>query len=174
VLPRVRAQRPRAAVVLAGRDPLPALRQAAAAAGGVDVTGECADLRPYVERAAVYCAPLRFAAGIQNKLLEALAIEAPVVTTPVAAAGLRSGGDGPPMAIAEDDDALAAAIVALLDDPGERARLGAAGRRFVERHFSWERSAALVEREVRRAVRGAAAAERGPVVRGEQRTVVRS
>ena len=57
------------------------------------MTGTVDDLRPHLESAAVYCAPLRFAAGIQNKLLEALAMEIPVVTTPIAAAGLRAGGD---------------------------------------------------------------------------------
>ena len=148
VVPRIRARRPATELVLAGRDPLGALRAAAASRGGVEVTGACADLRPHVEEAAVYCAPLRFAAGVQNKLLEALAMEVPVVATPVAAAGLRTDGEDPPIVVADDDDGIAAAVAALLADPAERARLAAAGRRFVERHFSWERSAALLEAEL--------------------------
>jgi glycosyltransferase involved in cell wall biosynthesis len=149
VMPRVRALEPEAATVVAGRDPLPALR--ASAGPGATVTGACPDLRPHLEGAAVYCAPLRFASGIQNKLLEALAMELPVVTTSVAAAGLRAGDEAPPLVIADDDEALALAVVRLLRDPGGRARLGAAGRRYVERHFSWSRSVALLDEALRTA-----------------------
>jgi glycosyltransferase involved in cell wall biosynthesis len=145
VLPLVREQLPEAEVVLAGRDPGPALVELARGIGGVTVTGLCPDLRPHVEGATVYCAPLRFGAGIQNKLLEALALEVPVVTTSLAAAGLRTGDGEPPVVVADDDDAIAAQIVRLVRDPQERAALAAAGRRYVERHFSWQRSAEAVE-----------------------------
>ena len=111
-------------VVLAGRDPLPALRAAAAASPAITVTGTVDDLRPHLERASVFCAPLRFAAGIQNKLLEALAMELPVVTTTVAAAGLQLEGDPAPLVIADDDAQLADAIAGLLADPARRARAG--------------------------------------------------
>jgi thymidylate kinase len=117
------------------------------------VTGAVPDLRPDLEASAVYCAPLRFASGVQNKLLEAMALELPVVTTPVAAAGVRIGGDDAPVEVADDDEGLATALIRLLRDPVERARLGAAGRRHVERHCSWERAAALVEAELERAAR---------------------
>jgi glycosyltransferase involved in cell wall biosynthesis len=151
VLPRVRAERPSAEVVVAGRDPLPALLGAAAGRPEVRVTGAVPDLRPEVEESSVYCAPLRFASGIQNKLLEALAMEVPVVTTSVAAAGLRVAGEDAPLLVADDDEGLAAAVAGLLADPAERARLAAAGRRYVERHFSWERAVALLEDELLRA-----------------------
>lgn len=156
LLPRIRTERPAAEVVVAGRDPLPALLEAAAGHPEVTVTGACPDLRPHVEGSAVYCAPLRFASGIQNKLLEALAMEVPVVTTSVAAAGLRVAGEDAPLLVADDDAGLAAAVAGLLADPAERARLGAAGRRYVERHFSWERAVALLEDELLRAACGAA------------------
>ena len=71
-----------------------------------------------MERGAVYCAPLRFASGIQNKLLEALAMEVPVVTTPVVADGLRAGGVNPPMIIADADEAIAEGVVRLLRTTG--------------------------------------------------------
>jgi glycosyltransferase involved in cell wall biosynthesis len=151
VLPLVREQVPDAEVVLAGRDPGPALVALGRAAGGVTVTGLCPDLRPHVEAATVYCAPLRFGAGIQNKLLEALALEVPIVTTSLAAAGLRAGDAEPPVVIADDDDAIAAAVVRLVRAPDERAAVAAAGRRYVERHFSWERSAQAIEGALSRA-----------------------
>jgi glycosyltransferase involved in cell wall biosynthesis len=145
VLPRVRDEVPDAQVVLAGRDPLPGLRAAADQRGKVTVTGTVDDLRPYLEDASVYCAPLRFAAGIQNKLLEALAMELPVVTTPIAAAGLIAGDHPAPLVVADDDASVADAVVALLRDPAERARLAEAGRRHVEDHFSWPAAVARVD-----------------------------
>jgi glycosyltransferase involved in cell wall biosynthesis len=161
LLPLVRERLPAASVVLAGRDPRPALRTAAAGRAGVTVTGACSDLRPHLAAAAVYCAPLRFASGVQNKLLEALAMELPVVTTDVAAAGLRVAAEDPPLVVADDDEDLAAAIAGLLADPAARARLGAAGRRYVERHFAWPRAAALLESVLCSAV-GACAAPGSP------------
>jgi glycosyltransferase involved in cell wall biosynthesis len=158
VMPRV----PRARAVVAGRDPLPALRAAAARAPGVTLTGACPDLRPHLEAAAVYCAPLRFASGIQNKLLEALAMELPVVTTSVAAAGLRADGEEPPLLVADDDDDLARAVGGLLADPAERERLGAAGRQYVERHFRWSESVARLDAALHRATASAPDARPAP------------
>ncbi|MGZ6642070.1 MAG: glycosyltransferase [Solirubrobacteraceae bacterium] len=156
VMPRVRRRVPAVRAVVAGRGPLPPLRAAADRAGGVTLTGACDDLRPHLRSAAVYCAPLRFASGIQNKLLEALAMALPVVTTEVAAAGLRIDGEDPPLVVADDDDAIAGAVAALLADPGERAPLGAAGRAFVERRFSWARSIAQLEAALYEAAGGPA------------------
>jgi len=161
VMPLLRERVPDARLLIAGRDPRPDLCAVAAAQPGVSLVHSPADLRPELERAAVYCAPLRFAAGIQNKLLEALAMELPVVAAEVAAAGLRISGADPPLVVADDDGSLAATLADLLTDPARRAELGAAGRRYVETHFSWERSAAAVDA----ALRGTVAA-RPPGARG--------
>jgi glycosyltransferase involved in cell wall biosynthesis len=75
-----------------------------------------------------------------------------VVTTPLAAAGLRSRGADPPLLVAEDDAAIGDAVVRLLRDPRERAALATAGREYVERHFSWQRSARTVEAVLAQAV----------------------
>jgi polysaccharide biosynthesis protein PslH len=112
------------------------------------VTGALPDLRPEMERSAVYCAPLRFASGIQNKLLEALAMQVPVVTTPVVADGIRADGVNPPMIIADADEAIAAGVVRLITEPDDHRRLAAEGRAFVEDAFSWPQTVATVEREL--------------------------
>jgi glycosyltransferase involved in cell wall biosynthesis len=151
ILPRVREEVPDAELVIGGRDPGAALRAAADERPWMTVTGEVPDLRPEIEAAAVYCAPLRFASGIQNKVLEALAMEVPVVTTPVVADGVRAGHADPPLVVAEDDDALAAAVTRLLQTPEDYGRLAADGRRYVQEAFSWSRSVRLVERELERA-----------------------
>jgi glycosyltransferase involved in cell wall biosynthesis len=151
ILPRVRAEVPDAELVVAGRDPQPELLASAETRPWLQVTGAVADLRPEIEAATVYCAPLRFASGIQNKVLEALAMEVPVVTTPVVADGVRSGDQEPPLVIESDDDALAAAIVRLLRTPEEYGHIAVDGRRYVEQAFSWPRSVAAVEGALHRA-----------------------
>ena len=148
IMPRVREAVPGAELVIAGRDPGPQLRAAGDASPWMTVTGALPDLRPEMERGAVYCAPLRFASGIQNKLLEALAMEIPVVTTPVVADGIRGGGVNPPMIIADADEAIADGILRLLRTPADHRRLATEGRAFVEDAFSWGRTVATVEREL--------------------------
>ena len=148
IMPLVREQVADAELVIAGRDPGPELRAAGDAHPWMTVTGALPDLRPEIERSAVYCAPLRFASGIQNKLLEALAMEIPVVTTPVVADGVRAGGVNPPMIIADADEAIANGIVRLLRKPVDHRRLATEGRAFVEDAFSWPRTVATVEQEL--------------------------
>jgi glycosyltransferase involved in cell wall biosynthesis len=111
----------------------------------VTVTGSVPDVRPHLERGAVFAAPLRVASGIQNKLLEALAMELPVVTTTVAAAGLRTGGARPPLDVADLPADQADAIVDLLPEPGASDhRPHRIGRAWVAERFSWDRSGATL------------------------------
>ena len=140
VLPRVRSEVPDASVAIIGRDPVAEL-VARAAAGRVTVTGEVDDIRPHLERSAAFAAPIRIGAGIQNKVLEAMAMGVPVVASPLAADGLRLlGGDAPPIAIARTADEMAAALIVLLRDAREDAAPHAAGREYVREHFAWSTS----------------------------------
>jgi glycosyltransferase involved in cell wall biosynthesis len=142
ILPRVRAELPDARVSIVGRDPAPSVR-ALADRPGVTVTGFVDDVRPYLERAAVFAAPIRYGAGIQNKVLEALAMEVPVVASPLAAEGLRTErGNLPPVDVARDADGMAALIVARLRLAAEGASAEPALRAYVAEHFDWGRNAA--------------------------------
>ncbi len=89
VLPRLRAQAPNAEFHIVGADPAPAVR-ALATQPGITVTGTVPDIRPYLAHAAVAVAPLGIARGIQNKVLEAMALARPVVASPEAFAGVRA------------------------------------------------------------------------------------
>jgi hypothetical protein len=149
ILPLVRRSLPEARLTIVGRDPAPAVA-ATADIPGVVVTGTVDDVRPYLERAAVFAAPLRFGAGIQNKLLEAMSMAVPSVVSGLAADGLRTvSGDQPPVAIADKDEAFAAGVVAALRRAATDARPDEAARAYVTAHFSWRRSgedlAALIE-----------------------------
>ena len=103
IAPLVRQEIPDLEVIIAGRNPSPDMLALASRVPGVTVTGSVPDLRPYLESAAVFVAPLRFASGMQNKILEAMAMELPVVTTPVAADGFSVDGDEePPLLVGSD------------------------------------------------------------------------
>lgn len=166
LLPEIRRAVPGIETIVAGRDPLPALVRAARSQPGVTVTGSVEDLRPYLERAAVFVAPLRFASGMQNKLLEAMAMELPVVTTPLAADGLRVDAADPPLRVGQCTSELAGHVIDLLRNADARRDLGVLGRAFVSRHFEWEHGARLLERLCLDAVADAA----GEARRAQPRT----
>jgi glycosyltransferase involved in cell wall biosynthesis len=147
IAPRIRQSIPDLEVLIVGRDPSEVLKQKGASDPSVTVTGFVDDVRPYLERAAVFAAPLRYASGTQNKVLEALAMEVPTVTTSVVADGLRIDAlDEPPVRVAEGEAAFADEVVRVLQDTSEQSSLAARGRQFVEDHFIWSRSAEKLER----------------------------
>ena len=136
VWPRVRKRLPNATLGLVGRNPSP-LVQKLAAVPGVAVIGSVPDVRPYLSAAKVVVAPLRVARGIQNKVLEALAMRKAVLASPAAAEGLDvSGGDE--LLIARSPEEWAAAFCRLSSDADLREKLGQAGREYVERHHRWQ------------------------------------
>ena len=146
VAPLVRRQIPNLEILLIGRDPTPALQEKAKQYPGVTVTGFVDDVRPYLERASVFAAPLRFGSGIQNKVLEAMSMEIPVVTTSLAEAGLRvDGASNPPVVVADGEEKFANSLITLFRQKDQRERLAREGRRFVENHFVWSSSAAKLE-----------------------------
>ena len=140
ILPAVRERHPNARLLIVGRDPTPAV-QALAELPGVTVTGFVEDVRPYLEEASVFAAPLRFGAGIQNKLLEAMAMQVPSVVSALAADGLRNAsGDLPPVVIEDEPAAFTAALVQALDRAAADDTPDAAARDYVARNFDWGRS----------------------------------
>jgi glycosyltransferase involved in cell wall biosynthesis len=97
----------------------------------------------------VYACPMDSGTGIKNKLLEAMAAQAPCVATRLACQGLTAAD----LLVADTDDELASAIVELLRDPARAARLGAAGRAYVREHHDWDVVASAYEalwEEIRR------------------------
>lgn len=157
ILPLVRHEAPEAEVLLVGRDPTPDV-QALADLPGVTVTGFVDDVRPYLERAAVFAAPIRFGAGIQNKVLEAMAMEVPVVASPLAADGLRTvDGRTPPIDIASTPAQFAAAILRRYREAGTSGP-NAALRTYVAAEFDWARQAARVAHLLEDAAAGGRAA----------------
>lgn len=149
IMPSVWSERPDAEVWLVGKDPAPALRLLGEASAGqsarrVVVTGEVAAMEEYIQGAAVAVAPLLYGAGIQNKVLEAMACGTPVVASPQASQSLAAVAERDYLGAATAAD-FGAAILALLQSPVYRQEVGCAGRRFVETHHSWASAAARLE-----------------------------
>lgn len=139
VWPSVRAALPAARFYIVGQRPSAAVK-ALAREPGVAVTGRVPDVRPYLAHAGVVCAPLRVARGVQNKVIEALAMDRPVVGTAAAWEGL--GAFLPILGERVDEPAaFARAVVARLRGADERP---GARRRSVGERFSWDHSLARV------------------------------
>jgi glycosyltransferase involved in cell wall biosynthesis len=101
-----------------------------------------ADVRPYVAHAGVAVAPLRIARGIQNKVLEAMALGTPVVASPQAFEGVRAAA-GQDLLVADGADATAQAIAAVL--AGAHPGLRAAGRQAMEQRYGWPATLARLD-----------------------------
>ncbi len=109
----------------------------ARAGGGVTVTGFVEDLAPWYRAATVFVSPLLVAGGLLQKVMDAMAMEVPVIATTVCNHGLRAV-PGEHLIVADQPDAFADAVLSLLDDPEARGQMGRAGRAFIETHYDLE------------------------------------
>ncbi len=148
VMPMLRARRSSTTLSIVGADPSPAVRELGKLPG-VTVTGSVPDVRPYLHDAALMVAPLAIARGTQNKILEGMAAGVPVVSSRVAAGGVDASAPEHLLTAATPDEYVDA-ILRVLDDPAERARLSRAGRARMLSHHAWPQSMrrldAIVER----------------------------
>lgn len=150
IMPLVWRQFPEARLTVAGKDPSPELLELAADPR-ITVTGTVPDLRPYLAQATVAVTPIRYGVGIQNKVLEALAMATPVVSTPQATSALQVQ-PGRDLLVGDTPQAIARAIITLLGDQDLRQQVGQAGRRYVETHHDWQIAAERLEQVYREAM----------------------
>ncbi len=143
IMPIVWARNPDAKVYIVGKDP-PREIMALAQNPAVLVTGTVDDIRPYLYRATVAVTPITYGAGIQNKVLEAMACSTPVVSTPQAVQALRIV-PGRDVLVAKEPIAFAEAVLDLVRDPSRQRAVGAAGRAYVEAHHKWHEIALQLE-----------------------------
>ena len=152
ILPQVRKVYPAAQFHVVGRSPGADLRGLDGKAG-VRVWGEVAAVQPFLAAADLVVAPLTLARGVQNKVLEAMAMARPVLLTPDAATGIPAR-NGTHFAVEESDEALADRALELLGNRQRAAGMGTAARRFVVENLAWPSMLAplptLVRREARR------------------------
>ena len=135
IFPKVRKTVPDAEFWIVGRNPVPKVK-ALASLPGVRVTGQVEDVRPYYTEAKVAVAPFRYGGGTKIKVLEAMALGVPVVSTPVGCQGIEVMS-GKHLFKEENEKAFAQRTINLLQDERLRRRMAAEARRLVEERYSW-------------------------------------
>ena len=153
VWPLLKARRPALKLLIVGADPSPTMR-GLAERSGVTVTGSVPDVRPFVRGSALMVAPLAIARGTQNKILEAMAMGVPVVTSSAAAGGVDAEPEQH-LLVADNAKAIADAVLRIVEQPDERARLAAAGRDRMLSHHAWPRSMQRLDRMIENCLRTA-------------------
>jgi sugar transferase (PEP-CTERM/EpsH1 system associated) len=141
ILPAVRRTHPHAVFWIVGAQPAAAVRHLADLAG-VRVTGRVDDVRPYLSNASCVIAPLRIGRGVQNKVLEAMAMAKPVVLTPAALEGLDAASEREVL-VAEDAPAFARNVSEVI--AGKWDHLGAAARAKVEADHLWHKNLEVLD-----------------------------
>jgi len=142
VLPRISAVRPGVTFNIVGGEPPAEVRRLAAP--NVVVTGEVADVRPYVHAAAAVVVPMRMGGGTRLKVLEALAMRKPVVSTALGCEGLDVV-NGEHLIVADEPAAFAESVLRVLSDRRLADRLGAQGYALARQSYRWEPIADTLE-----------------------------
>jgi len=147
ILPQLVSERPLIRFYIVGRSPTEDVL--ALASEHVVVTGTVPDVRPYLQYAALVVAPLRVARGLQNKILEAMAMARPIIASKscVEALEVRSGTE---IFSAESAEDFITQISALLQAPEHLATVGAAGRDRVLQNYSWDAHMAVIDKYLAR------------------------
>ena len=135
IMPLIWQKRPETRLVIAGSNPPASVRRLARDAR-IEVTGYVPDMRPYIEQAQIAVCPLPYAVGIQNKILEAMALGTPVVASSHAAAGLQATADQN-LLIADQPSTFAASVLHLLEDEDQWTQLSHNGLAYIATYHNW-------------------------------------
>ncbi|MCS6910791.1 MAG: glycosyltransferase [Anaerolineales bacterium] len=144
IWPLIRAQQPEVQFIIVGQKPAPAV-QALHGRDAITVTGAVDDVRPYIAGASVYVAPLRLGGGTRFKLLEAMALQTPIVSTTLGAEGFAVA-DGRELLLADSPHDFAGAVLRLLTDSELRVKLAEAGLACVRKNYDWSVIVPALER----------------------------
>ncbi len=142
VFPELAKRWPDVEYVVVGSGPTAEVKQLASTPG-ISVTGYVDDIRPHLAGASVAVVPMQIAVGIQNKVLESMAMALPVVASPAAARALDPNCPG--VVVADGVDSTVEAVSAFLDCPERALAVGAQGREAAISQFSWESSLERIE-----------------------------
>jgi glycosyltransferase involved in cell wall biosynthesis len=148
IYPRLRQVYPDCRLLLVGRNPTQRMKEAAKRDSGIIVTGEVADVRPYLAAASVMAVPLRHGGGTRLKILEAFAAGCPVVSTTKGFEGLKAK-DGEHLLIRDEIEAIVEGVCQLWSDPSLGQKLANSAYELVRAEYSWEAVGRRVESAVR-------------------------
>ncbi len=141
LLPILKKEKPDIQILIAGINPAKEVKKLANS--NITISGFMEDIRHAYASSRIFAAPMFIGCGLQNKLMEAMAMEIPCITTPMANEALQADSDS--ILIAKNAEEFAAHCLSILQDPALGAHLGKTGRQFVIEHFDWERNTGLLE-----------------------------
>lgn len=141
IMPAVWAKRPEARVLIAGAEPTAAVQRLAGKK--VEVTGWVEDIRDAYASGVLFAAPLQIGTGLQNKLLEAMSMGIPCVTSSLANNALKAPKSA--IVVSDDDAGFADWILEILDNGKLRVELAESGRRYVEQAYSWQATGTVLD-----------------------------
>jgi glycosyltransferase involved in cell wall biosynthesis len=142
ILPRLLTRKHDLRLLLAGANPN--LRVMVLKSGNVEVSGWVPDMRECYASAKIFIAPMQIGTGLQNKLLEAMAMQIPCITSPLAFQALKAEA-GRDILVASTPDEYVNHVMTLLNDPVKAREIGNNGYRFVHENYSWEKETAKIE-----------------------------
>lgn len=145
ILPLIRNSVPRVTLTIVGSNPSEEIRSLPGKYPNITVTGSVDSVQPYVVNAAVFVAPMRIARGVQNKILEAMAMGVPVVTTSSGFEGI-SAVPGRDIFVENEPERFARQVVQLMSDDRLRGAVSKCARNTVEEYYSWSANLAKLER----------------------------
>lgn len=147
IAPLVKERKPDLKIMIAGATPHPSV--VSLRSSGVEVTGWVDDIRSCYARARIFIAPMQIGTGLQNKLLEAMSMKIPSITSPMAndALGAKEGEE---IIVCSSPGEYADQIIYLLENPEKSAELAEKGYRFVKNRFNWDTTTRILEQMMER------------------------
>jgi len=136
ILPHIWKENPRVKFYIVGKDPSAVLKDYAKTDNRIIVTGRVDDVRTYVEKSKIFVVPLRIGGGTRLKILEAMSMQKAVIATTIGAEGIQHK-EGRNIILEDEPKVFAKKVVALLDDPLRREKLGNCGRALVLEKYDW-------------------------------------
>jgi glycosyltransferase involved in cell wall biosynthesis len=150
ILPRIASRVPEVKVTVVGRNPTPKLQALAKREPKIVLTGRVDDVRPYIDRSAVYIVPIRVGGGTRIKIYEAMGMARAVVSTTIGAEGLPLE-NGKEIVLADDPGRFADEVVRLMNDDPAREQIERDSRKAVVERFGWDRATEALVRIMERA-----------------------
>ena len=138
IYPKIRARSPQTKLYIVGKDPDPSLSALVHATPGAELQGNVPDMKPYYRKTSLFIHPQQIGAGIQNKLLESMAMGTPVLTSAIGASGIQGLIDRMHVVVSETDEEFVEAALALLAHEEERRRLAVNARKLIEQRYTWD------------------------------------
>jgi glycosyltransferase involved in cell wall biosynthesis len=139
IYPKIRERSPLTKLSIVGQDPDDSLVKLIRETPGAELHQNVPDMKPYYEKALLFIHPQEIGAGIQNKLLESMAMGTPVITTAIGAAGIEGVIDRMHVVVSESDEDFVMAAISLLGDTEECRHIARNARKLIEQRYTWER-----------------------------------